>query len=126
MDHFNAKCGSLHDRGAGDKRLAGGIGQEGHPLEEIEDGQRILPHDVATPMKIAPDGTLIPANANSTRPVTMVNYSAGIQKTRRFCFLAPRFRAFRPLGQLHQRSDLPEAASPVDTARSTILYRCIP
>ena len=42
-------------------------------------------------MEIAPDGTVIPATANSTRPVTMVNYSAGIiiQKTRRFSFLAP-------------------------------------
>ena len=31
-----------------------------------------------------------------------------------------------PWGQLHQRSDLPEAASPVDTAHSIIPYRCIP
>jgi hypothetical protein len=34
--------------------------------------------------------------------------------------------ASSPVGQLHQRSDLPEAASPVDTAHSIIPYRCIP
>ena len=33
-----------------------------YPLEEIEDGQRILPYDVATPMEIAPDGPLDPGN----------------------------------------------------------------
>jgi len=68
-----------------------------YPLKEIEDGQRILPYDVDTPMEIAPDGPLIPATANSTRPVTMVNYSAGIiiQKTRRFSFWR---RDSEPLG----------------------------
>ena len=35
-------------------------------------------------------------------------------------------RHLRPVGQLHQRFDLPEAASRVDTAHSIIPYRCIP
>src|SRR5215470_16252544 len=41
-------------------------------------------------------------------------------------FHVQNMQSLRPVRQLHQRSDLPEAASPVDTAHSIIPYRCIP
>jgi hypothetical protein len=61
----------------------------GYKLKAEQDGQRILPHAIAQPMVISSCGALIPATANSTKPVTMVNYGAGIQSTKRYSFPAP-------------------------------------
>src|SRR5262245_36412912 len=63
----------------------------GFPLEEIEGGQRILPHAVRVEMTKNADGTLAPLTEGSTQPTTMIVHQPGICQTARFTMLAPFF-----------------------------------
>jgi hypothetical protein len=58
-------------------------------LEELEQGERIIPCAIATQFVQNADGTLAPLVVGSTRPVTTTFAAAGIAKTRRFSFTLP-------------------------------------
>jgi hypothetical protein len=60
-----------------------------YPLQDEPPGERILPFQTSTPMTLSASGALIPATAESTRPVTMTHYGAGPTRTARFSFKTP-------------------------------------
>jgi hypothetical protein len=63
--------------------------ERGFPLQEIEGGQRILPHAVRVEMTKNADGTLAPLTPGSTQAVTMVVHRAGIHMVKRYAFEMP-------------------------------------
>lgn len=62
---------------------------EGHRLEEIQGGERILPHGISERFTRNADGSLAPVVEGSTQPIAVVTTHAGIVKTRRFSFSMP-------------------------------------
>jgi len=63
--------------------------KRGFPLQEIEAGQRILPHAIKLEMVQNADGTLAPLTPESTKPTITVYTAAGITATKRYSFRAP-------------------------------------
>ena len=51
--------------------------------------ERILPHAIRQKFDIAPDGTLEPVTAGSTRPTSAVVTGAGVQAVEQFDLRAP-------------------------------------
>ena len=81
--------GAPPHRGVAVIELAGRADQARLPLQEIEAGQRILPHAIKLEMVQNADGTLAPLTPESTKPTITVYTAAGITATKRYSFRAP-------------------------------------
>jgi hypothetical protein len=69
--------------------LSNALADMGYDLRPEPDGERILPHAVATQMTVNADGTLGILAAPSTQAVSTVITRAGIRRTQRFTFSLP-------------------------------------
>jgi hypothetical protein len=57
-----------------------------YAVEEIGEGERILPFGIVEKFVRGDDGTMQPLTEGSTRPIAEVRTHAGIAKVRRFSF----------------------------------------
>jgi hypothetical protein len=58
----------------------------GYDVQEVGDGERILPTAITDRLTQNADGTLGPVAAGSTLPVTMIVHHAGVVRVRRYEF----------------------------------------